>query len=303
VPLTRTAMLVSMAVVAGCLDGPGLGVSLRPRGTTVETPPAAPPVPVTPSVAPSPALTATPTAAPALSPTATPKPTASPRPAVAPSPARPDGLIYGSDWSGTGVGREPGAFADPAREPGAPAWLASGTWQVTRIVSPAFTGLAYQASEERPQPWLSFRVLKATIPDRYGMTARVQAVSSPHLKGPVGEISLIPYYRDPTHYLEVLLTNDHVGIWLADGAAPDTDRGWTGLRYLPSRTAIGQVQTVVIAMDLTARRLAVTLGDETYAITHAFLDPAKPHRVAVRSAGNTFNLIDFRVERTGAAAP
>jgi hypothetical protein len=274
VPLTKAALLVSMAVVAGCLDAPGPApgpdVPLRPRGTTVDTPSAAPPVPVQPTASPSPILT--------------------------------DGLIYVADWSQTGIGNEPVAFHDPARESGgSPGWLASGHWQVTRVVSPAFTGLAYRASEERPQPWLSFRVLQTAIPDRYAMTARVQAVSSPHLKGPVGEISLIPYYRDPTHYIEVLLTNDHVGIWLADGAAPDTDRGWTGLRFLPLRTAIGQLQTVTIAMDLPARRLAVTLGDDTYELKHAFLDPAKPHRVAVRAAGNTFNLIDFRVERTDAA--
>jgi hypothetical protein len=183
-------------------------------------------------------------------------------------------------------------MADP------PYWLAKGIWQVSTVDTPTFRGLAYRASEEKPQPWLSFRVLQGpAIPDRFRVEATVQGVSSPHFKGPVGEISLIPYYLDPTHYVEVLITGEHVGIWLADGAAPDTDKGWTGLHFLPVRTRIGDLQTVTIDMDLTEHRLTVAVGDRTYSLSHPFLDPGRPRRVAVRSAGNTFDLVDFRVSR------
>lgn len=167
---------------------------------------------------------------------------------------------------------------------------------MTSVNTPAYTGLVYRAEEAAPQPHLSFRVLETpSLPGRYRVTASVQPVSSPHFKPPVGEISIIPYYLDPTHYMEVLLTNDNLGIWLADGAAPDTNQGWDGLHFLPVNTGIGDVRQVTIDMDLNERRLTVTTGDQTYSLTHDFLRPRDP-RIAVRSAGNTFNLLSFDVQ-------
>jgi hypothetical protein len=222
-----------------------------------------------------------------------------------PSVAADPRVIYEADWSQTPIGKEPAAFQDPAKtETDPPYWLAPGKWAVERVETASYSGLVYRASEEQPQPWLSFRVLQAPpIPTRYQVQATVQGVSSPHFKAPLGEISTIPYYRDPTHYMEVLLTNERLEIWLADGAEPDTDKGWTGLHFLSLKNRIGDLQTVTIDMDLDDHRLTVAAGERVYTLTHPFLDPNQPHQVAVRSAGNTFNLVRFRVERAEQIVP
>ncbi|MBC7546088.1 MAG: hypothetical protein H7338_25445 [Candidatus Sericytochromatia bacterium] len=210
------------------------------------------------------------------------------------------GLFFEADWSDAPADGEPAWFLDPAKTSGDhPYWLSPGQWRVTRLTTPAYTGLAYQASEERPQPWLSFRVLqRPSVPSRFRILATVQGVSSPYLQSPIGEISIIPYYLDPTHYMEVLVTPAHLGIWLADGAEPDTDRGWTGVHFLPVRTDVGQLRQVTIDVDLSANRLTVAAGDQTYTLTHPFLQPDRGHGLAVRAAGNTFNLLRYRVETT-----
>lgn len=224
-------------------------------------------------------------------------PLPTPSPVVRPAATAAAGALADPDWAATPIGAAPAAFVDPAAGPGPqPYWLASGRWDVVSVTSPAYSGLALQAHDEQPQPWLSFRILDQAIPDRYRVTATVQPVSSPRFKAPVGEISLIPYYRDPTHYLEMLVTNERLEIWLADGAAPDTDRGWTGIHFLPLTTGIGDLRTVTIEADLSTHDLTVAAGDQTYRVRHPFLDPGQPHRVAVRAAGNTFNLIRLRVD-------
>lgn len=204
--------------------------------------------------------------------------------------------LFKTNWSTVAVGQEPPFFRDPSQDGERPYWLAPGKWAVTKVRTPAYSGLVYQASEEKPQPYLSFRVLQTPqLPNRYQVKVTIQPVSSPHFKSPVGEISIIPYFRDPTHYLEVLVTNDNLGLWLADGAEPDTDRGWTGLHFLPVHSQIGRLQTITIDMDLDARHITVQCGDVTYDLDHEFLAPGRGHKVAVRSAGNTFNLVDLQV--------
>lgn len=218
----------------------------------------------------------------------------------APAATQAPGPFFEADWRRlTGAG-EPVGFEDPARQStDPPYWLATGKWRIITVDAPGYAGPAYQPYEEKPQPWLSFRVVsRADVPSRFLVKATVQGVSSPYLQGPIGEISIIPYYLDPTHYLEVLVTPGHVALWLADGAEPDTDRGWTALHFMPVRTAVGELRDVTIDMDLAAHRLTVTAAEQTYTLTHDFLQHTRPHRLAVRSAGNTFNLLKYRVEAT-----
>jgi hypothetical protein len=281
----RQALVVlacALTGAAGCLGEDGVSGSGRADMPLAASHPASPVHAVSPRPA-APLRSVSPAAA---------------TPASAASAATADPTVLADlDWSRTPLGGEPDSLRDPAKGPGDhPYWLASGHWAVVKVATPAYTGLAYQPSEERPQPWLSFRVLdQVEMPNRYRVSATVQPVGSPVFKAPVGEISVIPYYRDPTHYLEVLITNERLEVWLADGAEPDTDRGWTGIHFLPLRTRIGDLRTVTIDVDLDERRLTASAGDQTYTLNHAFLDPTVRHRVAVRSAGNTFNLLRFRV--------
>lgn len=216
-------------------------------------------------------------------------PPGAPSPVTA-SPAAPS--LLAADWSGEPLNEEFAAFTDPSANWQLP-WLQAGRWRIAEVRTPAYSGRVWQCQDVQPQPYLSFRVWDGpTTGARYTLKATVQPVSSPHFKPPVGEIALIPYYLDPTHYLEVIVAADHLGIWIADGGTPGTDQGWQALAFMPVRTAVGQLRPLELAVDIDARQLVVRSGTQSWTIETDFLRH-RPHGVALRSAGNSFNVTEL----------
>jgi hypothetical protein len=265
--------------------------SMRTTGTTpAPNQPPASPTP-TPAMPPSPSPTPQPTVAPAPTPTPTPAPTPSPRP-TATAPAGP--VLFSPRWTDTPIGKEPGAFTDPADAPDHPAWLHAGHWIIAG--DRTTNGVVWQANEEAPQPYLSFRVWEsAFLPERYRVTMAVRPISSEHYRPPVGEIALIPSYRDPTHYVEVVVAAERLSVWIVDGGQPGGSTGWRGVSFQPVTTDLGQTRTVTMDVDRQAGSLRIeTDGQATTVSDEALRQP--PTGVAIRSSGNRFAIPTLRVE-------
>ena len=297
--------LIAASCTTSCQTDLTQQQNVRTTLKTVSTPEPAPTVlpdgtgrtvPSTPGQAQPPAPTTSPVArVPTMQPTAD-APRASPNEPVGgarDSPAATT-VLFDARWSAIPIGREPPMFHDPASEPNKPSWLQAGAWPIVPD-SPA-TGVVWQANQLAPQPCLSFRVWNhAALPARYTATIAVRPVSSTFEHPPIGEIALIPFYVDPTHYVEVVVGSDSVSVWLADGAQPGSDKGWRALRFLGVATAIGDVRTVVMTVDRTQSTLTVMTGEQTATIAESAL-AAQPAGVAIRAVGNRFAIPVFRIE-------
>jgi hypothetical protein len=204
--------------------------------------------------------------------------------------------LFHPRWSDTPIGKEPPGFSDPADAPERPSWLQPGSWLI--VGDRKTNGVVWQANEDAPQPYLSFRVwAPAALPRQYQVTMTVRPISSDHFQPPVGEIALIPLYRDPTHYVEVVIAAERLSIWVVDGGQPGSAQGWRGVKFLPIATALGQTRTVRMWVDRQAGSLRLeTDGRSTTIQDDALLDT--PTGVGIRSSGNRFAISEFRVERS-----
>ncbi|MBC7546104.1 MAG: hypothetical protein H7338_25525, partial [Candidatus Sericytochromatia bacterium] len=299
VPWPSAMTAVSPAPAPRTLASPGRTVVLpvaspRPGPSPRASPPAAV---VVAQATPVPPLADAPRASPTAVPRPEPPPPASPPPAnsaATPATKPATGVLFDPRWSATPIGREPPHFQDPADEPGKPDWLQSGAWPI--VGDTVTKGVVWQANTLAVPPFLSFRVWSgAALPDRYVVTIAVRPISSPHIRPPIGEISLIPFYTDPTHYLEVVVGGDRMGVWIADGASPQSEQGWRGLHFLPIATAVGETRTVTMTVDRQRQTLTVTSAGQTASVTESSLG-GKPAGVAIRAVGKRFAVPVFRIE-------
>jgi hypothetical protein len=154
----------------------------------------------------------------------------------------------------------------------------------------------WQPDEIAMQPYFSFRVWSGVpLPERYTATIAVRPIRSPNFRPPVGEISLIPHYVDPTHYVEVVVEAGQIGIWVADGAQPGSELGWRGVRFLAVTTAAGETRMVTMAVDRSQSTLTVSAGGQSSTITESIL-ATQPAGIALRAVGNEFAVPTFRIE-------
>lgn len=218
---------------------------------------------------------------------ARPTPTATPAPAAAPADT------FSPRWSDTPIGQEPPGFTDPAAAPDHPAWLHRGRWVIAG--DRATNGVVWQATDLAPQPYLSFRVRPATLPDSYHVTMAVRPIDSTFYRPPVGEIALIPHYRDATHYVEVVIAAERLSVWVVDGGQPGSATGWRGVAFQPVTTAVGQTRSVAMAVDRQAGRLRIETDGQAWSVTDDSLRLA-PTGVAIRSSGNRFAVPILRLE-------
>lgn len=160
-----------------------------------------------------------------------------PLPAPAAAPLR----AYRSDWSAVPDGQSPSEFVDVRADGHRQAWLYDGGWRVSRHGGRAVLEVPFALTE--PYEPLSFRryagdAFGGGLPRRYRIQAEARSLGGSMRFRGYGELAIQVFYVDPTHYVEVLQTDEHLLLWEADDAPPMQGKGWTRLGRIdhPAKT-------------------------------------------------------------------
>ncbi|HBN07664.1 MAG TPA: hypothetical protein DD435_03105 [Cyanobacteria bacterium UBA8530] len=210
----------------------------------------------------------------------------SPRSPQPPLPTMPPRDVYLSEWDHLSPGTEPSEFVDESLHYAYP-WLYAGEWAITR------SGFAVtEAMTDQEEP-LTFRRYRGDafspgglLPLHYRVEAKGRSLGGARRFSGFGELAIQVYYLDPTHYLEVLQTNDHLCLWLADGAQPGSGNGWRLLVRLDNPTPVGDWVCLGAEVDIPKNQVTVLLdGFPLGTVKLAFLRP-RPHGLTLRATGN-----------------
>lgn len=107
---------------------------------------------------------------------------------------------------------------------------------------------------------------------------------------PTGVLNLMPYYRDPTHYVMIVAKKQTIEAWLADGqrpasmAWPDANKLW-GM-WLKEPIAVGTTVRLGAEVDVEAKKLRIYVNDELKAERDVPQMTKDPHWVALGANGN-----------------
>lgn len=237
-------------------------------------------------------------------PTPTPMPTPMPTPAPTPIPTR-----FEETFATTPLGGQPADFVDERTEvdqasPSAYPWLYAGEWKVVDATG-SVTGPAFQQAQEAQQPYLTFQrftggvfgMTDGMLPPHYRAQITQQPIASPYNLPPTGDQGVQFFYRDPTHYVEVVTTPSALQLWVCDGGVPESSEGWTQVWEMPLTTNPGDARRIGAEVDTLTHTFTVLYnGAPQYTATLPQVDESAPHGLALRSTGNIVNFSDLVLE-------
>ena len=151
--------------------------------------------------------------------------------------------------------------------------------------------------EPRPEPVASF--VQPSWPGGLGAPARYRvAVSVAADVAPRGQESpLLVWFRDVSHYAEIVAKPRSVEVWTADGAVPDRAEGWDRAWYKNLVTASGEVRRLEAVVDTKAGRLGVWVdGERLGEAAVPLVSGAGSYSIALRATGGPIAYDDLEVE-------
>lgn len=199
------------------------------------------------------------------------------------------GLVASYDFSNPG---QLALFDNPARQE--MSGFGYGDWKIASGALEQTRGASDNLADHLRYIGGAFGTRDGLAPHHYRVEVDVSAyqpVDSPQVAGsPTGILALLPYYKDPTHYV-LLDANQHVAeAWMVDGYRPAGDvwpssaRLWN--EWQPSAFAVNQVVRWTAEVDTDRHTVHIWLdGQDKGTITDPRIDGA-PHYVALASNGN-----------------
>ncbi|MBC7545351.1 MAG: hypothetical protein H7338_21710 [Candidatus Sericytochromatia bacterium] len=184
-----------------------------------------------------------------------------------------------------------------------PAWLYSGKW--ARLASQqGFSGGVFHQDETGPYPHVSIRRYSGTtfgqngvLPPKYRISLAIQPFAQADHMPPIGENGVLVYYRNPTNYVELVVSGGNVAVWSAQNSGPTSSSGWTGHHWFGQKTAIGEIRRLSAEIDTNAHTISYWVeGNRAASLTIPFLANTPGHTFALRSIGNKLNVGEIRIE-------
>lgn len=223
---------------------------------------------------------------------------AAPKPKVTPAPPRVEPRCYRTEWQKVEPGKEPSDFRDVLEEGYPFPWLYAGEWEVD--AAGCYRLLEPNVRMEEP---LSFRRYcgkafgpNGLLPSRYRVEARGRSLGGARRFNGYGELAIQVYFIDPTHYVEVLQTDQHLRVWLADGAQPGSGDGWHLLANFEHPVTAGRWITFGAVVNIPLRTITPLLdGKALGTVEVPFLRPI-PHGLTIRATGNREDWAWLRIE-------
>jgi hypothetical protein len=189
---------------------------------------------------------------------------------------------------------QPGDWTDVIQDVSpAPSWLYPGDW--SRLPSaPGFSGGVYHQAETGPHPHVMIRRYAGAafgpdgrMPARYRISAAVQPFENTTFNPLIGDNSLLVYYRDPTHYVELVVSSGNISVWTANDGTPFSSAGWTGHYWYAQQTSVGDIRRLSAEVDTTTHQLTFWVeGRKAATLTVPMLTDDVYHGVALRALDN-----------------
>lgn len=188
-------------------------------------------------------------------------------------------------------------MADP------PSWLFRGDWRLLEAV-PGFTGPVLHQAETGGYPHIMIQRYAGTLfgpdgqlPGHYKVKLAIQPFESPDRFPPVGENAVLVYYKNPTTYVEVTVSNASVSVWASDQATPLSAVGWQDYFYYPADTAPGEIRRISCEVNTDTRELTYWVeGQQAATVSIPLLTHDGYHGFALRSHGNQLNFGELEIE-------
>ena len=184
-----------------------------------------------------------------------------------------------------------------------PSWLVSGLW--SQLAGAAgFIGGVYHQDDTGPYPHVTIRRYSGgafapggQLPSRYRIGVAIQPFAEADHMPPIGENGVLVYYRNPTSYVELVVSGGNVSVWSADDAGPTGSAGWTSYSWFSQNTAVGDIRRLSAEVDTVAHTLSFWVeGVKGGTLGIPMITSAQGHTFALRSIGNKLNVGEIRVD-------
>ncbi|MBC7543509.1 MAG: hypothetical protein H7338_12345 [Candidatus Sericytochromatia bacterium] len=210
------------------------------------------------------------------------------------------------------VSGQPEDFRDATTDvaPG-PDWLFPGDWSLFPSLA-GFSGGVFHQEETGAFPHVTIRRYAGAtfgtdgaLPAHYTISLAVQPFAMADHMPPIGENGVLVYYKNPTNYVELVISGGNVAVWSANNAGPTSDAGWTGHYWFGQTTATGDIRRLSAEIDTVTHQLTYWVeGRKAATLTIPMLTETAPHTFALRSIGNKINFGEIVVDDlTGGTNP
>lgn len=199
---------------------------------------------------------------------------------------------YVADWSRVPEGRAPSNWVDLQEDGHDYPWLYNGGWQIRRRNGVPHLVVPF-ANARMAEP-LSFRRfngrtfgIAGRLPDRYQVVLEGRSMGGAVRFNGYGELACQVFYLNPTHYVEVLQTDEHLYIWQANNAFPMQGAGWESLAKIPNPVKVGDWVRFGATVDTKAGTIVATLKDQPVATASpSLMQQGREPKLTLRATGN-----------------
>lgn len=210
---------------------------------------------------------------------------------------------YSLDVRSLPLGQEVPDWLDVVIPGTTPAWVYSGSWAIGQ--RPDGTP-AWIHSDLRDGSGVSFRRYAGTalgsadgaVPVRYLVETEVTVIKATGYYAPTGDQGQPFYFRDPQHYVEVVLKPGAIEVWEVDGGQPKTVKGWNKLWSQPLTTKALEPRLVGAEVDREAGTFTPLLDGKPLcpALSSPIIRNDRAGWVAMRAIGNVVAFDRLRIE-------
>lgn len=130
--------------------------------------------------------------------------------------------------------------------------------------------------------------------------AVAREADSPAVHGyPTGILAMMPYYRDPTHYVLLVATRQNLSCWVVDGQRPagtewpESARVWD--EWLGEPLSASSSIRWGAEVDVDAHALTISVNDQKKAARTVPMIDRKPHWIALAANGNYAQFDNLRL--------
>ncbi|MBU6428438.1 MAG: hypothetical protein KGR26_05485 [Cyanobacteria bacterium REEB65] len=207
---------------------------------------------------------------------------------LGPAPG-PGGLVANFGFTGPAVLAQ---FDNPARQESS--GFGYGQWAISGGALEQVKGAADNDADHLRYIGSAFGSHGGLAPHHYRVEVDVsayQAVDSPQVAGaPTGTLALLPYYKDPTHYVLLDASGHTNEAWMVDGYRPAGDvwpasaKVWS--QWNPDSVGLNQVVRWTAEVDTDHHSVHIWVdGQDKGTVTSALVDNS-PHYIALAANGN-----------------
>ncbi|MBC7545829.1 MAG: hypothetical protein H7338_24115, partial [Candidatus Sericytochromatia bacterium] len=189
-----------------------------------------------------------------------------------------------------------------------PSWIYAGDWSILPS-APGFTGGVYHQEETGAHPHVMFSRYAGSVfgadgrmPAKYRVSLALQPFENATFNPPIGDNGIPVYYRDPTHYVEIVVSANNISVWVADGGTPNGNAGWTGLFWYGQKTPIGEIRRISAEVDTLTHTLTFWVeGRRAATLDIPLMTDEGFHGFALRALGNKMNFGELVIGDLGPA--